>query len=26
METYQQAHKARLAHAKICPICKEIQH
>ncbi|MGA3104923.1 MAG: hypothetical protein ABSD53_10615 [Terriglobales bacterium] len=26
MEAYQQAHKARLAHAKICPICKEIQH
>jgi len=21
MEAYQQAHKARLAHAKICPIC-----
>ena len=25
METYQQAHKARLAHAKTCPTCKEIQ-
>lgn len=25
MEAYQQAHKARLAHAKTCPICKEIQ-
>ena len=24
MEAYQQAHKARLAHAKTCPICKEI--
>ncbi len=23
MEAYQQAHKARLAHAKTCPICKE---
>jgi len=21
MEAYQQAHKARLAHVKICPIC-----
>jgi len=21
MEAYQQAHKARLAHAKTCPIC-----
>ncbi len=25
MEAYQQAHKARLAHAKTCPTCKEIQ-
>ena len=24
MEAYQQAHKARLAHTKTCPICKEI--
>ena len=24
MEAYQRAHKARLAHAKTCPICKEI--
>jgi hypothetical protein len=24
MEAYQQAHKARLAHAKTCPICKEM--
>ncbi len=24
MEAYQQAHKARLAHAKTCPACKEI--
>jgi hypothetical protein len=24
MKAYQQAHKARLAHAKTCPICKEI--
>src|ERR1035438_5130798 len=24
METYQQAHKARLAHSKTCPTCKEI--
>jgi len=24
MEAYQQAHKARLAHVKTCPICKEI--
>jgi hypothetical protein len=23
MEAYQQAHKARLAHAKTCPNCKE---
>ena len=23
MEAYQQAHKARLAHAKTCPICSE---
>jgi DNA-directed RNA polymerase subunit M/transcription elongation factor TFIIS len=22
MEAYQQAHKARLAHKKTCPICK----
>jgi hypothetical protein len=25
MEAYQQAHKARLSHAKTCPTCKEIQ-
>jgi hypothetical protein len=24
MEAYQQAHKARLAHAKTCSICQEI--
>ncbi len=24
MEAYQQAHKARLAHVKTCPICKGI--
>ena len=23
MEAYQQAHKARLAHAKTCPVCRE---
>ena len=23
MEEYQQAHKARLAHAKICPACSK---
>jgi hypothetical protein len=23
MEAYQQAHKARLAHAKTCPTCKQ---
>jgi hypothetical protein len=24
MEAYQQAHKARLAHAKTCPTCKKV--
>ena len=24
MEAYQQAHKARLAHAKTCPSCRDI--
>jgi len=24
MEAYQKAHKARLTHAKTCPVCKEI--
>ena len=24
MEAYEQAHKARLAHAKTCPTCREI--
>jgi hypothetical protein len=24
MEAYERAHKARLAHAKTCPICKVI--
>ncbi len=24
MEAYERAHKARLAHRKTCPICKEI--
>ncbi len=25
MEAYEQAHKARLAHAKICPTCERLR-